>query len=32
MYAQEKGKVTLKEAGPRFEMQPYEVCLLQYCL
>ena len=25
MYAMEEGKVKLKEAGPRFEMQPYEV-------
>lgn len=25
MYSREKGEVTLKEAGPRFEMQPYEV-------
>ena len=25
MYTTEEGKVKLKEAGPRFEMQPYEV-------
>jgi U3 small nucleolar ribonucleoprotein protein IMP4 len=25
MYSKEGGKVVLKEAGPRFEMQPYEV-------
>ena len=25
MYVTEEGKVKLKEAGPRFEMQPYEV-------
>lgn len=25
MYSKEKGKVTLQEAGPRFEMLPYEV-------
>jgi U3 small nucleolar ribonucleoprotein protein IMP4 len=27
MYSKEKGKVILKEAGPRFEMQPYEVSI-----
>ena len=25
MYTKEKGKVAIKEVGPRFEMQPYEV-------
>jgi U3 small nucleolar ribonucleoprotein protein IMP4 len=25
MYTKDKGKVAIKEAGPRFEMQPYEV-------
>ena len=27
MYTQEKGKIVIKEAGPRFEMQPYEIRL-----
>lgn len=27
MYTKEKGKVTLQEAGPRFEMLPYEIRL-----
>ncbi len=27
MYTMEKGQVQLREAGPRFEMQPYEVKL-----
>jgi U3 small nucleolar ribonucleoprotein protein IMP4 len=27
MYTMDKGQVELKEAGPRFEMQPYEVPL-----
>ncbi len=27
MYSKEKGNVVLKEAGPRFEMQPYEIRL-----
>lgn len=27
VYSMDKGKVVLKEAGPRFEMQPYEVRL-----
>ena len=27
MYTKEKGKVAINEAGPRFEMQPYEVRL-----
>jgi U3 small nucleolar ribonucleoprotein protein IMP4 len=26
MYTKEKGRVELQEAGPRFEMLPYEVC------
>lgn len=26
MYTKDKGKVVISEAGPRFEMQPYEVC------
>lgn len=29
MYTKEKGKTTLQEAGPRFEMLPYEVLYLQ---
>lgn len=28
MYTMNKGQVELKEAGPRFEMQPYEVWFL----
>lgn len=27
MYTMDKGQVQLKEAGPRFEMQPYEIKL-----
>lgn len=27
MYVKEKGKVAIQEAGPRFEMQPYEIRL-----
>ena len=27
MYTMEKGQVQLKESGPRFEMQPYEIKL-----
>ena len=30
MYSKENGKIVLKEAGPRFEMQPYEVCVYVY--
>lgn len=31
MYTKNEGKVELKEAGPRFEMLPYEVSLLRIC-
>ena len=27
MYTKEKGKVAIQEAGPRFEMQPFEVSI-----
>jgi U3 small nucleolar ribonucleoprotein protein IMP4 len=27
MYSKDLGKIVLKEAGPRFEMQPYEIRL-----
>ena len=27
MYSKEQGKVVISEAGPRFEMQPYEIRL-----
>jgi U3 small nucleolar ribonucleoprotein protein IMP4 len=32
MYNLNKGEVELKEAGPRFEMQPYEVLATSPCL
>jgi U3 small nucleolar ribonucleoprotein protein IMP4 len=27
VYTKEKGKVAIRECGPRFEMQPYEIKL-----